>query len=72
MITIPALLPLYDKLGMNRIILAGMVALGAGTMNLTPWGGPTARAAATLDVSTSQLFNPLIPALLAGIAWIFS
>ncbi len=39
LITIPALLPLYNKLGMNRIILAGLVALGAGTMNMTPWGG---------------------------------
>lgn len=40
LITIPALLPLYNKLGMSRIVLAGMVALGAGTMNLTPWGRP--------------------------------
>jgi len=70
LITIPALLPLYDKLGMNRIILAGLVALGAGTMNMTPWGGPTARAAAALEVSTAQLFNPLIPAFLAGVVWI--
>lgn len=70
LITIPALLPLYDKIGMNRVILAGMVALGAGTMNLTPWGGPTARAAAALDVSTAQLFNPIIPAFIAGIIWI--
>ncbi len=70
LITIPALLPLYDKLGMNRIILAGMVALGAGIMNLTPWGGPTARAAAALEVSTAVLFNPLIPAFLAGVVWV--
>ncbi len=70
LITIPALLPLYNKLGMNRIILAGLVALGAGTMNMTPWGGPTARAAAALEVSTAQLFNPLIPAFLAGVIWI--
>jgi len=70
LITIPALLPLYNKLGMSRIVLAGMVALGAGTMNLTPWGGPTARAAAALDVSTAQLFNPIIPAFIAGIVWI--
>ena len=70
LITIPALLPLYNKLGMSRIVLAGMVALGAGTMNLTPWGGPTARAAAALEVSTAQLFNPIIPAFIAGIVWI--
>lgn len=70
LITIPALLPLYDKLRMSRIVLAGMVALGAGVMNMTPWGGPTARAASALDVSTADLFNPLIPAFLAGIVWI--
>jgi CitMHS family citrate-Mg2+:H+ or citrate-Ca2+:H+ symporter len=39
-------------------------------MNLTPWGGPTARAAAALEVSTAQLFNPIIPAFIAGIVWI--
>lgn len=70
LITIPALLPLYDKLGISRIILAGMVALGAGTMNLTPWGGPTARAASALDVNAAELFNPVIPAFLAGVVWI--
>ncbi|WP_203334643.1 CitMHS family transporter [Planococcus beigongshangi] len=70
LITIPALLPLYDKLGMSRIVLAGMVALGAGTMNMTPWGGPTARAASALDVSAAELFNPVIPAFLAGVVWI--
>lgn len=45
LITIPALLPLYDRLGMSRLVLAGMVALGAGTMNMIPWGGPTVRGA---------------------------
>lgn len=70
LITIPALLPLYDKLGMSRIVLAGMVALGAGTMNLLPWGGPTARAATALGLDTSEIFNPVIPALIAGIVWI--
>lgn len=70
LITIPALLPLYQKLGMSRLVLAGMVALGAGTMNLLPWGGPTARAASALKVNTNDLFNPVIPAMIAGIIWI--
>ena len=70
LITIPALLPLYDKLGISRIVLAGMVALGAGTMNLLPWGGPTARAATALGLDTSEVFNPVIPAMIAGIVWI--
>jgi len=70
LITIPALLPLYNKLGMSRLVLAGMVALGAGTMNLLPWGGPTARAASALKLNTNDLFNPVIPAMIAGIIWV--
>lgn len=70
LITIPALLPLYERLGMSRLVLAGVVALSAGVMNVVPWGGPTARAASALGVDAAELFNPLIPAMLAGIIWI--
>lgn len=70
LITIPAFIPLYDRLGMSRIVLAGVVALGAGTMNLVPWGGPTARAASALSEDASNIFNPLIPAVIAGIIWV--
>lgn len=70
LITIPALLPLYEKLGMSRLVLAGVVALSAGTMNIVPWGGPTARAASALGVETTELFNPVIPAMLVGLVWV--
>lgn len=43
MITVSAMLPLYKRLGMNPLILAGVAMLGNGVMNITPWGGPTAR-----------------------------
>ncbi|SBS31795.1 Citrate transporter [Marinomonas spartinae] len=67
LICIPAMIPIYDRLGMDRKILACIAALGAGTMNIMPWGGPTLRAATSLNVDISTLFNPLIPALGAGI-----
>lgn len=70
MITITAMLPIYEKLGMNRLILAGVVALGAGVMNMIPWGGPTARAMTTLNAEAVDIFNPVIPAMVAGIAWV--
>jgi len=70
MITITALLPLYKRLKMNPLILSGVVALGAGVMNLAPWGGPTARAMTTFNADSSQLFNPVIPAMIAGIVWV--
>lgn len=75
LITIPAMLPLFDRLGMSRLVLTTCVGLGAGVMNIVPWGGPTARAAATSDVPANELWVPLIPAQLAGmvavlaIAW---
>jgi citrate-Mg2+:H+ or citrate-Ca2+:H+ symporter, CitMHS family len=70
MITVSAFLPLYQRLGMSRLVLSGLVCLGAGVMNIIPWGGPTARAMAVLGKDSSAIFNPVIPAMLAGIAWV--
>ncbi|EHK87685.1 citrate transporter, CitMHS family protein [Saccharomonospora azurea SZMC 14600] len=67
LITIPAMLPLFDRLGMSRLVLTTCVGLGAGVMNLLPWGGPTARAAAATDVAVNDLWVPLIPAQAAGV-----
>ena len=71
LITVPALRPLYDQLGMDRRVLACIVAMAAGTANILPWGGPTIRAASALDISVITLFNPLIPVLAAGILAVF-
>lgn len=68
MITIAAMLPLYQRLGMNVLILTCVTMLASGVMNLTPWGGPLARAASALHVDTAALFVPMIPAMLAGLA----
>ncbi|MDI2029135.1 citrate:proton symporter [Saccharopolyspora sp. TS4A08] len=70
LITVSALLPIYQRLGMRRIVLAGVVCLGAGVMNMVPWGGPTARAMAALELDSAQLFLPVLPAMIAGICWV--
>ncbi|MCP2164057.1 CitMHS family transporter [Goodfellowiella coeruleoviolacea] len=70
LITVSALLPIYRRLGMRRIVLAGVVCLGAGVMNLVPWGGPTARAMAALHLDSSALFTPVLPAFAAGVVWV--
>ena len=69
LVTVPAMLPLYERLSMDRRVLAAAVALGAGVMNMLPWGGPTLRAAAAIDVPVAQLFRPLVPAQLVGLAF---
>jgi len=70
LIVIPPLIPLYDRLNMDRRVLACVVALGAGTMNVLPWGGPTIRAATALQVQVTDLYNPVIPAHLCGLAFV--
>lgn len=68
LITIPALLPIYDKLKMDRRMLATIVAAGAGTMNIVSWGGPMIRAATALEVSLTELYNPMILPQLCDLA----
>jgi CitMHS family citrate-Mg2+:H+ or citrate-Ca2+:H+ symporter len=42
-----------------------------GVMNTLPWGGPTARAATALKLDASDIFVPMIPALLVGLLFVF-
>lgn len=70
MIVVSAFLPLYNKLAIKRIYLAGIVALSVGPMHLVPWSGTSARAISTLKTEASLLFNPNIPSIIAGICWV--
>ncbi|MEU0245659.1 SLC13 family permease [Streptomyces sp. NPDC006235] len=70
LITVSALLPVYRKLGMSPLVLSGVVCLGAGVMNMIPWGGPTVRAMAALKLESSDVFTPVLPAMGVGIAWV--
>lgn len=72
LVAVPAMLPLFDKLGMKRKVLACVVALGAGTMNLVPWGGPTIRAATALNVEITDLYTPVMIPQLAGLLFVLA
>ena len=71
LVTVPALLPVYDRLQLDRAVLACTVALAAGTMNIMPWGGPGLRAAAALQVDVADLIGPLFPAVAVGLTGVF-
>jgi CitMHS family citrate-Mg2+:H+ or citrate-Ca2+:H+ symporter len=66
LLVVPALLPLYERLGMDRRVLACVVAMAAGVMNMLPWGGPMLRAAASLHLTMQELFLPLAPVVVVG------
>lgn len=68
LITVTAFLPVYRRLRMNPLVLAVNLGSAVSVINMTPWGGPTGRAASALHLDPSTLFVPLIPTMLAGIA----
>jgi CitMHS family citrate-Mg2+:H+ or citrate-Ca2+:H+ symporter len=70
LVTIPAVLPLYDELGIDRRILACVASLAAG-VNFLPWTGPALRASAALRIPVSSIFVPLFPVQLVGLAFVF-
>lgn len=71
LVTIPAMLPLYERLGMDRRILACVASLAAG-VNFLPWTGPTIRASAALHIPTTALFRPLLAVQGVGLAFVFA
>ena len=71
LVTIPAMLPLYDRLGLDRRVLACVVSLAAG-VNFLPWTGPVLRASAALQIPTATLFRPLIPVQIVGLIFVFT
>lgn len=71
LVTIPVMLPLYERLGMDKRVLACAASLSAG-VNFLPWTGPMIRASASLHIPVTSIFNPLIPVQLAGLAFVFT
>jgi CitMHS family citrate-Mg2+:H+ or citrate-Ca2+:H+ symporter len=69
-ITTAAVLPLYKRLKMSNLIMASVIMQASGVMNILPWGGPTARAATALKVDVSDIFNPMIPAMIVCMGWV--
>lgn len=70
LVTIPALLPLYERVGIDRRVLACVAAMAAG-VNFLPWTGPTLRASAALHLPVSQIFLPMAGVEAVGLAFVF-
>jgi CitMHS family citrate-Mg2+:H+ or citrate-Ca2+:H+ symporter len=71
LISTTALLPVHRRMGLRQVVLPGIIGLAAGVMNLLPWGGPTARVMTVLHADAGQVFLPLLPAMFAGLLWVF-
>ena len=70
LITIPAMYPIYKKLGIKTEVLLCLTTASMGVMNLLPWGGPVARVASVIGADANDLWLTLIPVQLFGIVLI--
>lgn len=70
MITTAAMLPLYRHMKMDVRMLACVVMMAGGVMNILPWGGPTARVMSVLKLDANEVLLPLIPSMVVTAAWV--
>lgn len=70
LIVVTAFLPLYERLGMNKLILACLPAMSMGIMNVLPWGGPTARIMSVFNYEAMTVLAPLIPSIIAAALYV--
>jgi CitMHS family citrate-Mg2+:H+ or citrate-Ca2+:H+ symporter len=70
-ITVPPMLILFDKLKIKRTMMALIFCLVMGSMDILPWAGPVARAAAVIDMDVMELFKKMLPVQITGIVLSF-
>lgn len=70
LIIVGALLPVYKRLEINPLILTAILTLCVGIMIKLPWTGANARCLSALHLEPTELFNPIIPSMLASIVWV--
>jgi CitMHS family citrate-Mg2+:H+ or citrate-Ca2+:H+ symporter len=71
LVTVPAVLPLYEELGIDPRILACVASLAAG-VNFLPWTGPVLRSSAALHIPVSNIFVPMIGVQAVGLIFVFT
>lgn len=67
MICCAVLLPVYNKLKINRAYLAIFVIMPNGIINMFPWGGPTVRLMSVAQLDSGELLSRLLPLIVVGI-----
>lgn len=63
MLCATAMLPMHRRLGLKPLILPAMILMPNAIMNIMPWGGPSARVMAALQVEAGQVVVPLLPSM---------
>lgn len=62
LLTIPALLPLYQAMKTSRYTHVTIVALSASVMNMVTWAGPVGRAATVIESTPNEIWRHILRA----------
>ncbi|MBG9982086.1 citrate transporter [Aerococcaceae bacterium DSM 111020] len=69
LICVSAFLPIYKRLNMRIMNLGVLIIMQNTIMNLLPWGGPTARAMAVMNVD-ADILAYLMPGMVLSILYV--
>lgn len=61
LVTVPALLPIYEKMNISRKTLLLLITVGVGVTGITPWGGSLNRAIAVTHLNILDVYYQLLP-----------
>lgn len=70
LIVCSALLPIYNRLGINKIYLVALISLQNVILNLLPWAGPTARAMAVMKIDAGEILAQLLPGMIISLVFV--
>ena len=66
LVTIPSMLPIFNRLGIDRKFLWLEIAQAIAVMNLLPWGGAITRSGAVTGMDPAAISTAILPCLVAG------
>lgn len=71
LVTVPAMLPIFDQMNIKRTMLALVFITMVPVMNLIPWGGPIARAGSVIGMDPTALTIKMLPVIIIGLVLCF-
>ena len=69
LVTCTAMVPIFNRMKMNKLYLACVVIMQNTILNLLPWGGPMARVISVMPVDAGQLTAMMAPGMIVGILY---
>ena len=67
LVTIPMMLPLYEKMKIRKEALIMISGMAAGAMNMLPWCAAILRLAQAIEVDTFAMWKYCLPLQIAGV-----